>query len=225
MPKDVFNCSDYKRINLPDLTPEEVTALTLLGRKAFGDPSFDSLRQTGEQRGSQTVHWCTYEDKSGCVVVDNSLRGEGIFYLELVVAHPPSGGMGTVLHKTVFADLAKREEKGVVLVLTQNPGEITSFVKAANILGYHCFPIDREPNSEERASVRKWINLGPMGRTGFSPKVDENCCIVHEAFRNWQPEVNSQVKEGKLLDFLHKNGINFSKFYIEKSAFIVGFTL
>ncbi len=226
MAKEVSGCPGYKPAHLAELTLEEVAGLVALGVSAFEEPYFDSLRQAWELRKDQTIYRCKSDRSSGYLVIDNSLRDAGICYIELVVAHPQLSGMGTVLHKMAFNDLFEQGMQGkVVLAMTQNPAEIISFGKAADDMDYSCFPVERSLSDTERRSIEKWISEGPMSRLDPRPEVDYDRCVVLNAFRSWQPKVDTHVREGKLRDFLEANDINFHQFCSDKNAFIIGFTL
>ncbi|GEM_PF-3813346 len=186
MSKELDQCPDYRRIPVFNLTLEEINALTLIGLAAFGDSIGDSLVHAWSNKKDQTVHLCIGDKGGGFLIVDNTYASNGLFYIELVAVHPPTRGLGTVLHEIAFESIIEsgRGTK-TILVITQNPAEMMAFKKAANKLGQTCFPFDRPMNINERGGVNAWLSTGPVKDFGPRPEVNLDLGIFYNFFRNW----------------------------------------
>ncbi|HCX25698.1 MAG: hypothetical protein UX99_C0014G0012 [Candidatus Amesbacteria bacterium GW2011_GWB1_47_26] len=149
----------------------------------------------------------------------------GIYYIELVAVYPQIGGLGTVLHEIAFESILESSGGAkTILVITQNPAEILAFKKATNKLGQTCFPFDRPMNINEREVVNAWLSTGPVRDFRPRPEVNLDLGIFYNFFRNWQPQIDRNIKAGELQDFLIRNGTNFDEFCDDKNAFILGFS-
>lgn len=221
MSKEAGQCLDYRRVPIFNLTQEEIMALTSIGSMAFGEPLGDSLTHAWSNKKDQTVHLC----KDGFLIVDNSCVPNGIYYIELVAVHPTTRGLGTVLHEIAFESILKSSAgTKTILTITQNPAEVMAFKNAANNLAQTCFPFDRTASITEREKINTWLSIGSVRNLRPKPRINFDLCILHDAFRNWQSQINRDIKEGKLSKFLLSNNINFDKFCNERNAFILGFT-
>lgn len=216
MSKEVDPCPHYKRTPISLLTQREITALTTISSKAFSEPIGDSLIQAWLNKEDQTVHIC----KNGLLVVDNTSKSKGVYYIELVAVHPPTRGLGTTLHKIAFENIIEsgRGTK-IILVITQNPAEIMAFKKAANKLGQTCFPFDRAMGINERDVVSAWLK-----NFGSGSEVNLDLDILYNFFRSWQPQIDRNIREGELSRFLLANSIDFDEFCNKRNAFVLGFS-
>lgn len=223
MLKEMGQCPDYRRIPIFNLTQGEIMALISIGSMAFGEPMGDSLIHAWLNKKDQTAHLCIGDQGGGFLIVDNSHESNGIHYIELVAIHPPTKGLGTVLHEIAFEDIIESSRgTKTILVITQNPAEILAFKKAANKLDQTCFPFDRIASIIERGKINTWLSIGSMRNLKPKPRINFDLCILYDAFRNWQPPIDRNVRKGELSQFLLDNNINFDKFCNERNAFILG---
>jgi hypothetical protein len=225
MSKEFGQCPDYRRSPIYNLTQEEIVAPTSVGSLAFGEPMGDSLIHAWSSKKDQTAHLCIGDRGGGFLIVDNTCEPNGVYYIELVAIHPPTRGLGTVLHEIAFESIieSSREAK-IVLTVTQNQAEIMAFKKAANKLGQTCFPFDRQMDMRERETVNIWLNAGPVKDFRPKPEVNFNLGIFFNFYRSWFPIIDRNIKTGELQYFLTCNNINFNEFCSSKNAFILGFS-
>lgn len=225
MSKEMGQCPDYRRIPIFNLTRDEIMALISIGSMAFGEPMGDSLIHAWLNKKDQTAHLYIGDQGGGFLIVDNTYKPNGVYYIELVAVHPLTRGLGIALHEIAFESILESSAgTKIILTITQNPAEIMAFKKAANKLDQTCFPFDRSMNTKERETVNTWFNIGPVRNFRPRPEVNLDLGIFYNFFRSWQPQIDRNVRKGELSQFLLDNNISFDEFCNKKNAFILGFS-